>query len=366
MKKISDFITLKKLDRYIIKKFLGTFFFSIILILSIAIIFDFAEKLDDFNEHNASWNAIIFDYYVNFLPYYGNLFTPLFTFISVIFFTSKMANDTEFVAMLSSGVSFNRIMRPYFVSALLITILSFLLSGFVIPRATKGLFEFENVYVKSYKKSNVRNVQLQIDKGVILYIERFDIETNEGYRMSLESFEGKTLKSRLTAKRIYWDSTYNWKLKNYVIREFDGMREHLKRGTSMDTIINIHPKDFFVTKKDAPQLNLVRLKQYINKLKERGTGNVTAFEVEYIQRFSTPISILIMTLIGLSLSFRKVRGGMGINLGIGLALCGVYIIFLTLSTTFAVKKTMPILFAVWLPDIVFLSIGIYLYLKSLK
>ncbi len=366
MEKILNSVRLMKLDKYIIKKFLGTFFFSIILILSIAIIFDFAEKIDNFNEHNAPWKAIIFDYYFNFVPYYGNLFTPLFTFISVIFFTSKMANDTEFVAMLASGVSFNRIMRPYFISALFITFLSFLLSGFIIPRATKGLLEFENVYVKPFKKSNARNVQLQIDKGRIMYIERFDIETNEGYRMSLESFEGKTLTSRLTAKRIYWDSIYHWRLKNYVFREFDGMREHLKRGSSMDTIIKIQPKDFFVMAEDAPQLNIIKLKQYINKLKNRGAGNVTAFEVEYIQRFSTPVSILIMTLIGLSLSFRKVRGGMGINLGIGLALCGIYIIFLTLSTTFAINKTMPLLFAVWLPDIIFLSIGIYLYLKSLR
>ncbi len=366
MERIFDSIRLMKLDKYIIKKFLGTFFFSIILILSIAIIFDFAEKIDDFNKNNATWESIIFDYYFNFVPYYGNLFTPLFTFLSVIFFTSKMANDTEFVAMLSSGMSFNRIMRPYIISATLITLLSFSLSGFVIPRATKGLLEFENQYIKSFKESNARNVQLQIDKGLIMYIERFDIETNEGYRMSLESFKGKTLTSRLTARRIDWDSTYHWKLKDYVIREFDGMREHLERGTKIDTTINIQPKDFFIMAEDAPQLNLIQLKQYINKLKNRGAGNVTAFEVEYIQRFSTAISILIMTLIGLSLSFRKVRGGMGLNLGIGLALCGIYIIFLTLSTTFAVNKTMPLLLAVWLPNIIFLSIGLYLYLKALR
>ncbi len=366
MEKILSKIRLTKLDKYIIKKFLGTFFFSIILILSIAIVFDFTEKIDNFNEYNAPWKAIIFDYYFNFVPFYGNLFTPLFTFISVIFFTSKMANDTEFVAMLSSGISFNRIMRPYLFSGIFITLLSFLLTSYIIPNATKGLLEFENVYVKPFKQSNVRNVQLQIEKGVILYIERFEIENNQGYRMSLETFKDKTLTSRLTADKIIWDSLYNWKLNNYLIRKFDGMRESLERGKKLDTIIKIQPKDFFITAEQAPELNINQLKKTIDKLKERGAGNVTAFKVEYIQRFSTPISVLIMTLIGLSLSFRKVRGGMGINLGIGLALCGIYILFLTLSTTFAINKTMPLLLAVWLPNLVFLSIAIHLYLKALK
>lgn len=359
-------IGLKRLDVYIIKKFLGTFFYSIILILSIAVVFDITEKIDDFYEHNAPLKAIVFDYYLNFIPFYANMFTPLFTFIAVIFFTSKMANNTEIVAILSSGVSFNRLMRPYFISAMVITLLAFLLGAFVIPHSTKGLLEFENKYIKEFKSDNTRNVQMEIEKGVIMYIERYEISSNTGYSFSLEKFEDKTLVSRLTAESVKWDSLYHWKVNNYVLREFDGMREKLTRGTDLDTLITVQPQEFFITSKEAPQLDLNELKTFIDTQKNRGVGNVQAFEDEYFRRFSFPISILIMTLIGVSLSSRKIRGGMGLNLGIGLGLSSLFVIFTTMSTTFAVNNAMPILLAVWLPNIIFLSVGIYLYIKAPK
>ncbi len=359
-------IGLKRLDVYIIKKFLGTFFYSIILILSIAVVFDITEKIDDFYEHNAPLKAIVFDYYLNFIPFYANMFTPLFTFISVIFFTSKMANNTEIVAILSSGVSFNRLMRPYIISAMVITILAFLLGAFVIPHSTKGLLEFENKYIKEFKSDNTRNVQMEVEKGVIMYIERYEISSNTGYSFSLEKFEDKTLISRLTAESVKWDSLYHWKVNNYVLREFDGMREKLTRGTDLDTLITVQPQEFFITSKEAPQLNLNELKTFIDKQKDRGVGNVQAFEDEYYRRFSFPISILIMTLIGVSLSSRKIRGGMGLNLGIGLGLSSLFVIFTTMSTTFAVNNAMPILLAVWLPNLIFLSVGIFLYIRAPK
>ena len=360
-------IGLKRLDMYIIKKFLGTFFFSIILIMSIAVVFDVTEKLDDFYEHNATLKVVIFDYYLNFIPYFAYLFTPLFTFISVIFFTSKMANDTEIVAILASGVSFNRLMRPYFIASMVITIFAFLLGSFVIPSSTKKLIAFEKKYIEPEKvSSNARNVQMEIEKGVVLYIERYEISENTGYRFSLEKFEDKKLISRLTAESVKWDSLYHWTLNNYVQRDFEGMREKLTRGTVMDTVIQVQPEEFFITAKEAPQLSLTELRTYIKKQKERGIGSIQAFEDEYYRRFSTAISVLVMTLIGVSLSSRKVRGCMGMNLGIGLALSGLYVIFTTMSTTFAVSGIMPTFLAVWIPNITFFTVSVFLYIKAPK
>jgi len=360
-------IGLKKIDLYIIKKFLGTFFFSIILILSIAVVFDITEKIDNFYEHNAPLKAIIFDYYLNFLPFYANLFTPLFTFISVIYFTSKMANDTEIISILASGVSFNRLMHPYLISALVITAFAFVLGGYVIPHSNKKLIAFENKYIEPEKvSSNASNVQMELSKGVILYFERFQINENAGYHFSLEKFKDKTLISRLTAESVSWEAPYHWHLNNYVERDFNGMYEKLVRGISMDTTIQIQPEEFFITAKDAPQLTNSELRKYIQKQRNRGVGNVQAFEDEYYRRYSSAITVLIMTLIGVSLSSRKVRGGMGLNLGVGLALSALYILFTTMSTTFSVNDIMPTLLSVWLPNITFFTVGIILYFKAPK
>ncbi len=352
---------LKKLDTYIINKFLGTFFFSIVLILSIAIVFDITEKIDDFYEHNAPLKAIVFDYYLNFIPFYAHLFTPLFTFLSVIFFTSKMANNTEIVAILAGGVSFNRLMKPYAISSAVIMVFSFLLGAFVIPHSTGVKLDFENKYVKAYKTGNANNVQMEVAKGTILYIERFEESTKTGTKFSLEKFDKKSLVSRLTAETVIWDSAYNWHVNNYVQREFNGMRETLSRGDKLNLKIPIEPSEFLISSDDATQMSLFDLKSYIEKRKKRGIGSVQVFEDEYYKRFSMPLAAIIMTLIGVTLSSKKVRGGMGLNLGIGLGLSSLYVLFITMSSTFSVNGIFPTLVAVWLPNIFFLSIGIYLY-----
>lgn len=354
-------IGLSKLDTYIIKKFLGTFFFSIILILSIAVIFDLTEKLDNFFDNNAPLEAIIFDYYLNFIPFYMNMFTPLFTFISVIFFTSKLASNTEIIAMLASGISFRRIMKPYFISATIISIMSFILGGYIIPPSNEKLLEFEDAYIKKFKTNYARNIQMEIEPGVILYIERFEIEQNKGYRFSLEKFEDKILTSRLTAESITWDSLYQWKITDYLLRNFDGMRESIVKGTSLDTTIMVQPREFFITAKESAQLNNTQLKEHLDRLKNRGIGSTQAFEDEYYKRFSMPLAAFIMTLMGVSLASRKVRGGIGLHLGIGLALSSIYILFSTLSTSFSVSGAMSPFLAVWLPNFLFLGIGAYLY-----
>ena len=300
-------IGLSKLDIYIIRKFLGTFFFSIILILSIAVIFDLTEKLDNFFDNNAPLEAIIFDYYLNFIPFYMNMFTPLFTFISVIFFTSKLASNTEIIAMLASGISFRRIMKPYFISATIISIMSFILGGYIIPPSNEKMLEFEDAYIKKFKTNYARNIQMEVEPGVILYIERFEIAQNKGYRFSLEKFDDKILTSRLTAESITWDSLYQWKITDYLLRNFDGMRESIVKGTTLDTTIMVQPREFFITAKESAQLNNTKLKEHLDRLKNRGIGSTQAFEDEYYKRFSMPLAAFIMTLMGVSLASRKVE-----------------------------------------------------------
>lgn len=357
---------LKRLDWYIIKKYIGTYILSIILIISISVIFDFTEKIDNFMENSAPVKAIIFDYYMNFIPFFTNMFTPLFSFISVIFFTSKLANNSEIIAMLAGGMSFNRLLRPYFISATLIGIFSFLLMGFVIPPANKVRLDFEDKYVDKFKSEIARNIQMEIEPGIIVYFERYEERTQEGYHFSLEKFEGKKLVSRMTASTIKMDSLNHWTVRNYLIRDFNGMYETINKGGSLDTIINMDPEDFFITAQQAAQMTNPQLRRYINKQEKRGLGNIQAFKDEYYKRFSMPLASLILTLIGVSLASRKIRGGMGINIGIGLALSALFILFSTLSSTFAINGSMNPLLAVWLPNILFLITGLFLYTKAPK
>lgn len=357
---------LKRIDTYIIKKFLGTYFYSIVLILSIAIVFDLTEKLDNFFDNNAPLQAIVFEYYLNFIPFYMNMFSPLFTFIAVIFFTSKMASNTEIIAILASGVSFRRLMVPYFISAAVISSIAFVLGGYIIPPANEKLINFEDKYIKKVKSDYARNVQMEVEPGVIMYIERYEIAENKGYRFSLEKFDDKRLASRLTAQTISWDSAYNWTITDYLKRHFNGMRETISSGTSLDTIIKVQPREFFITSAESVQLNNMELRDYLQRQKSRGVGNIQAFEDEYYKRYSMPLAAFIMTLIGVSLSSRKVRGGMGFHLGIGLALSALYILFSTLSTTFSVGGLLSPFLAVWLPNFVFLIVGIYLYKTAPK
>lgn len=354
---------MKRLDRYIIGKFLGTFFFSIVLIMSIAVVFDLTEKLDDFFENQVTVREIIFDYYLNFIPYFMNMFSPLFIFISVIFFTSKLAGDSEIIAMLASGVSYHRLMWPYFFSALLLFIFSFWMTGYVIPPASEKMLTFQDKYIQHFSRENARNVQMEVEPGTILYIESFQKRTEMGYRASLEHFDGKKLSMRITADRIHYDSAYNWHFDKYVRRDFDGMRETLTRGNRLDTIIPVLPKELFYTAENAQMMPNGELRAYIDTQRRRGSGNVQAFETEWWKRWASPIGAFIMTLLGVTMSSKKVRGGMGKNLGVGLTLSALYILFSTVSTTFSVNGVMSPFMSVWLPNFIFLGIGIVLYIR---
>lgn len=362
----ASFFRLKRLDRYIIAKFLGTFFFCIGLIMAIVVVFDFNEKLDKFMSHDATAHEILIDYYLNFIPYFGVKFSPLFIFISVIYFTSKLASDTEIIAILASGVSFSRLVRPYMMAAGFLALMTFALNSFWIPVANKSRLAFEDKYVKKITSDYTRHVQMEVEPGVIMYIDRFEKSSNTGYDFFLEKYEGKMLVSRLTASRIHEDSTHHWSLSEYMIRNFDGLRETITKGSTLDTSIRVKPEEFFIVKGWSEQLTTPELKRYLDRQAQRGVANIKEYSVEYNRRFSFPFSAFILTLIGVSLASRKVRGGMGLHLGVGIAISFAYIMFDTISGSFAEGGEITPALAVWLPNILFFFVGIYLYRRAPK
>ena len=359
---------LKRLDWYIIQKFLGTYVFAIVLIISIAVVFDFNEKQDKFMSHDAPWSAIIFDYYLNFIPYFANLFSPLFVFIAVIFFTSKLAENSEIIAMFSTGMSFKRMLRPYMVSAAIIAVVTFTLGAFVIPRGSVTRINFEDKYYKQRKMNTARNIQLEVDSGVIAYIDRFEDYSKTGYRFSLDKFEGKQLVSHLTARSITYDTSavHKWTIKDYMIREMKGMKETITQGSRIDTTLFMEPADFLIMKNQQEMLTSPELSEYIDRQRQRGFANIKEFEIEYHKRIAMSFASFILTLIGVSLSSRKTKGGMGLHLGIGLGLSFSYILFQTIASTFAINGNMPPAIAVWIPNILYAFIAFYLYKKAPK
>lgn len=359
---------LMRLDWYIIKKFLGTYVFAIALIISIAVVFDYSEKMDNFMEHNAPWTAIVFDYYLNFIPYFANLFSPLFVFIAVIFFTSKLAENSEIIAMFSTGMSFKRMLRPYMVSAGIIAIVTFCLGSYIIPQGSSTRLDFEDRYYKPRKVSTARNIQLEVDSGVIAYIERFENYNKTGHRFSLDKFEGNKMVSHLTARSVTYDTTriHHWVVKDYMICRLDGMKEHIERGDRLDTVLFMEPADFLIMKHQQEMMTSPQLSEYITRQRQRGFANIQEFEIEYHKRIAMSFASFILTLIGVSLSSRKTKGGMGLHLGIGLGLSFSYILFQTVAATFAVSGSMPPVIAVWIPNVVYAFIAWYLYTKAPK
>ncbi len=368
MKYANPFRYIKKLDWYIMRKFIGTYIYSIVLIISISIVFDVNENLSKFAEYHAPLRAIVFDYYMNFVPYFANLFSPLFVFISVIFFTSKMAGNSEIIAILASGVSFRRLMRPYMISAALITCITFYLGAYVIPKGTVVRQDFEVKYKNNKKNTSAENVMLQVDKGVIAYIQFYDNNFKNGQGFSLDKFENKKLVSHLTASNIQYDtisdSKYHWKITNYTIRELRGMREHITSGAQKDTVIQMEPIDLVFSKGQQETFTSPELAEYINKQIDRGSSNVVQYQVEYHKRIAMSFAAFILTTIGISLSSRKRKGGMGMYLGIGLALSFGYILLQTISSTFAINANTPPMLAAWIPNLIFIVVAYFCYRKA--
>jgi lipopolysaccharide export system permease protein len=364
----NPFRYIKRLDRYIIRKFIGTYFFAILLIISISIVFDFNENLSKFTEYNAPWRAIIFDYYMNFVPYFANLFSPLFVFIAVIFFTSKMAGNSEIIAILATGVSFKRMLRPYMFSCVLISMLSYFLAAYVIPHGTVIRQNFESLYKNNKKNTSAENVQLQVDNGVIAYMQHYDNTVKRGYGFCLDKFENKKLVSHMTAAEIMYDtiaeSKFHWQAFNWKIREMRGMKEKITSGMRLDTLIQMEPIDLVYSKGQQEAFTSPELSEYISKQIDRGSSNVVQYQVEYHKRIATSFASFILTIIGASLSSRKRKGGMGVYLGAGLALSFAYIILQTISATFAINAGTPPMLAAWMPNILFAFIAYACYRKA--
>ncbi len=359
---------LRILDIYIIRKFLGTFFFSILIILSIAIVFDFSEKIDDFIENAATSREIIFDYYMNFIPYFAVLFSSLFTFISVIYFTSKMAYDTEIIAVLSSGVSFKRLLMPYMLSASVIAIFSFFMSNSVIPDATRVKLDFEEKYIHSRPVNyNRKNIHRQVEPGTFIYMESYSNISQTGYNFSMEKFVDGVLVSKLMSDQIHWDTAINkWKVRRYYIRDIDGMTETIKKGRVIDTLINMFPEDFTKRINIVEAMSLRELNDFIKLSKMQGETNVIAYQIEKYRRTATPFSTFILTLIGVAVSSQKVRGGIGAQLGAGLVIAFSYILFMQFSSQFSIGGSIPPMLAVWIPNLIFMIVAVVLYKMTPK
>ncbi|MDE6040791.1 MAG: LptF/LptG family permease [Muribaculaceae bacterium] len=355
----------KILDKYIIRKFLGTYVFAIILLLAIVVMFDVNEKLDSFLK--APLKATIVDYFLNFLPYFANQFSPLFTFIAVIFFTSKLAENSEIIAMLSTGMSFRRLLRPYLFSAAIIAAATFVLSAYIIPPANVKRIDYTNTYVKNKRQDYGNNIMLMVAPGQIAYMNRYDNLSKNGYRFSLESFnDNKELTSRLTANSIHWDTLYHWRVTDYVIRDFRDNREYIRKGRQLDTIIPFEPRDFLISVQDHEKMTSPELAEYISRQESRGVANIQSFEVEYQRRIAMTAAAFILTIIGMTLSVKKVKGGMGLNIGIGLVLSFSYILFMTITQAFAISGLTSAFVAMWIPNFIFIIIAIVLYRRASK
>jgi lipopolysaccharide export system permease protein len=331
------------------------------LIILIVVVFDISEKIDDFIGKEAPFKAIVVDYYFNFIPYFVNLFSPLFTFITVILFTSKMATRTEIVAILSSGISYTRLLFPYMLSSVVIAILSLYLNNFIIPHATKKRIQFEDQYVRNEFYNRDRNIHKQISPNNYIYLESYSTMDNTGFKFSIEKFNERQLNYKLMAEKIVWDSTKNcWSINNYYIREIDGSNERITKGTKLDTVLSFTPKEFGRKDNTIETMDYNELNEYIATEHMKGSDNIELYEIEKYRRISFPFATFILTLIGVSIASRKIRGGIGMHIGLGIFISFTFIMFMQVSTTFAAGGLVSPLVAVWIPNFIFTFLALYL------
>lgn len=359
---------LQKIDFYIIKKFLGTFFYAIGLIICISIVFDISENIDDFLSKDLTLKAIVFDYYLNFIPYFANLFSGLFTFIAVIYFTSKLAYNTEIIAILSAGVSFKRLMRPYMVGAAIIMLLSYFLGNYIIPPANKKRVDFVNSYLASrnQKPSDQREIHRQLEPGVFVYMSYYNSNYDEGDDFVIEKFEDQKLVSRTQARKIKWNrEKNNWTLRYFNTRDITGYQEKVTSGENKDTTLNMLPEDYKTVNNVVETMTLPDLNKEIKIQKSRGV-NTSQYEIEKHRRRSQPFSAFILTIIGVSLASKKIKGGLGFHLGLGILLSFSYILFLQVTTVFASSDLLAPSVAMWIPNILYGVLAFYLYRMAAK
>jgi lipopolysaccharide export system permease protein len=357
---------IKVFDWYIIKKYLGTFVFTIAIFIVVIVVFDVSEKLDNFLKNNVSLHEIIFEYYAGSIPFYIDMLSPLMNFLAVIFFTAKMANQTEIVPVLSGGASFNRFLRPYFLCASLIFIISLVADLYLIPYTNKLKIKFENSYVVMDDPTK-SDVHIQLDKHTFVYMQTFDNSSKTGYQFTMEKFDGDILKEKLTANKIVFDSLKHvWSIQQYDTRYVNGMREKMIHGDKKDTVLEMRPDDFVLHNNIYSAMSGKELSYNIAKENMRGTGVMNDLLIERYKRFVHPMASFVLTLIGVSLSSRKVRGGVGLPLGIGFFLCFAYIVVDQFAIVFSLKGGLPPIIAVFIPNTLFGLLGYYLLRKAPK
>lgn len=380
---------MKLLDRYILRQFLSTYVFVVALLLAVITVIDLTEKTDKYAKAQLGFVEIL-GYYGNFLPWIAGLITPITVFIATVYVTAKMAGHTEIVAILSSGVSFRRLLLPYFVGAALIAGVSFWLNGWIIPNSNKSRLAFELEYLKPKTSSSFRNIHMQVSKNVFLYLQSYNSNSDKGYQFTLERFKNRKLIEKLTAKRIEWDTTKNkWTLYDWEITQINDIfepasmkpdttqqvdslsnppldtrvnKEILRTGkTPIDTTLAIHPNEFDNDYRKYDGLTLTELNKYIKTLKSRGSAGIDVYEVEKYTRFASPFSIFILTFMGVIVSSRKSRGGTGAQIALGFALSFVFILFFMMFRTFAEAGSLPPAISVWIPAIIFGAISGVMY-----
>ena len=356
---------MKKLDKYILQQFLGTFAFTLVLILLISVVFDVSEKIDDFYKREAPLDAIIRDYYLNFTIHYGLLFSALFTFIAVIISTSKLANNTEVIAILNCGLSLKRLLYPYFVGAFIIASASFMLNNWVLPTTNQSRLDFEQEYIRFKKNKRYKNIHRQVSKDNYIYLESYNTAKQKGFRFSYEIFDGDQLSSKYKADFITWDTLeQKWLAESYNFRELLTNGEKVSRGSSQFKDFGFKPEELVYQKNTTNLMTLPELHSFIAKEKERGAENLHFYYLDLYQRYATPFTTFILTLIGFSLAIHKKRGGIGLNLVYGFVLTTLFILFQKVSITFTTNSDFSPLLAIWLPNIVFGAFAYYLFTKS--
>lgn len=360
---------LKIIDAYIIGKYLGTFIYTLAVFVVIIVIFDLSEKFDDFLENDMTVWEVITQYYAGSIPFYVNMLSPLMNFIAVIFFTAKMADQTEIVPILSGGVSFNRFLRPYFISAFIIFSANLGSNLFLLPYTNKIKNNFENQVINKNDPYTKSNIHMKIDENTYIYIDNFDNRSNIGYRFALDRFKGDVLEKKLVAEQITYDSVKRvWKLTNYTSRTINGLKEHMVygNGKTKDTILDMKPNDFSVYDNVVESMTSKELAEKIQKEKIRGSGVMNDLLFEQYKRYIQPLSAFVLTLIGVALSSRKVRGGVGLPLGIGIVLSFLFIVLNQFTKMFSTKGGLPPLMANLLPVLAFGVLGFYLLRRAPK
>jgi len=352
---------MKILDKLIIKEFLKTYFFVVVMLVLVVLVLDFTEKNDAYIRNSVPAIEIL-RYMGNYGLYLNNLLTPITVFIAVIFITSKMAGRTEIVAILSSGVSFVRLLRPFLFGAAMIGGISFLMNGWILPGANSGISQFKIAYLDKGKASTNPNIHIKVGPDAYAYLTRFYKASNTGYTFTLEEIRDGQLIAKLSSDRIQWDTTKNaWRLENWRLRTIKERGEEYTVGEKMDTVLSITPADFDLPENHHETLKLPELSRQIKILEDRGADNVNFYRIERYVRFMSPFAALILTFIGVIMSARKTRGGSGFQIAMGFLLAFIYILLFILSRTFAENGTEYPIFAVWLPNIIFALTGLLLY-----